>query len=68
MEIANVYITPPAGGGGEFPDPIPFRLGSGHYTKKFVRAYAGDCTSRVGQTVRIVWPNGKQEVHRPWKK
>lgn len=50
-KVADVYITPASGVGGEFPTPIPF---SRPYSRKFVENYAQACRDK-GQRVRIVW-------------
>jgi hypothetical protein len=54
--IAEVYIDP--GDGHEFPRPLTFDLK--FYTRGYVESYARVCRQRLGQTVRIVWP----EDHR----
>ena len=51
MTLAEVYITPASGVGGEFPAPIRFGT---EYTRKFIRNYARGCR-RLGMGTRIVW-------------
>lgn len=50
-KIADVYITPASGVGGEFLVPIPFYA---PHTRTFVQNYARACRA-IGQKVRIVW-------------